>query len=95
MATRAIVYENNGDLASVLCAVTSPPPGPLSGRSTDVKVLLSPINPSDVHVVHGSYTAQSGPREANVNGKQMLYPPGNEGLGGITHCSWDEGSDVD
>ena len=90
MATRAIVYENNGDPASVLYAVTLPPPGPLSGRSISVKVLLSPINPSDVHVVHGSYTVQPVPREHHVNGeKKTLYFPGNEGLGEITEIGPD------
>ena len=84
MATRAIVYENNGDPASVLSAVTLPPE-PLSGKSINVKVLLSPINPSDTHVVHGSYGVQPTPRELNVNGEQKtLYLPGNEGLGEIT-----------
>jgi len=85
MSTRAIVYENNGDPASVLYAVTLPPPEPLKGRSINIKVLLSPINPSDVHVVHGSYAIQPAPRELNVNGKEKtLYLPGNEGLGEIT-----------
>lgn len=85
MATRAIVYENNGDPTSVLYAVTLPPPEPLRGRSINVKVLLSPINPSDVHVVHGSYALQPAPRVLNVNGEEkILYLPGNEGLGEIT-----------
>ena len=49
-----------------------------------VKVLLSPINPSDVHVVHGSYAVQPSPRELKVNGEEKtLYLPGNEGLGEI------------
>lgn len=90
MATRAIVYESNGDPASVLRAVTLPPPGPLSGRSINVKVLLSPINPSDVHAVHGSYPAQPAPRKLNVNGEEKtLYLPGNEGLGEITEVGPD------
>jgi len=89
MATRAIVYQNNGDPASVLSAVTLPPE-PLSGRLVNVKVLLSPINPSDTHVVHGSYAIQPTPRELNVNGEQKtLYLPGNEGLGEITEVGPD------
>lgn len=83
MTVRAIVYEQNGDPASVLCAVTLPSQ-PLSGRSVSVKILLSPINPSDLHVVHGSYAIQPDPRELTVNGeKKTLYLPGNEGLGEI------------
>ena len=90
MATRAIVYENNGDPASALYAVTLPPPGPLSGRSVGVKVLLSSINPSDIHVVHGTYAIQPVPRELDVNGKvKTLYLPGNEGLGEITEVGPD------
>jgi len=84
MATRAIIYENNGDPASVLSAVTLPAE-PLSGTLINVKVLLSPINPSDTHVVHGSYAIQPAPRELTVNGEQkVLRLPGNEGLGEIT-----------
>ena len=85
MATRAIVYERNGDPTSVLSAVTLPPPAPLSGRSINVRVLLSPINPADVHVVQGSYAIQPIPRQVNVNGEEKtLHLPGNEGLGEIT-----------
>jgi len=85
MAIRAIVYENYGDPASVLSAVTLPPPEPPSGRSINVKVLLSPINPSDLHVVNGSYAVQPIPRKLNINGEQKtLYLPGNEGLGEVT-----------
>ena len=89
MATRAVVYENNGDPASVLSAVTLPP-GPLGERSINVKVLLSPINPSDVHVIHGSYGVKPTPRELSINGEQKgLYFPGNEGLGEITEVGPD------
>ena len=50
-----------------------------------MKVLLSPINPADVHVVHGSYAIQPAPRVLDVNGEEKtLYLPGNEGLGEIT-----------
>ena len=84
MAVRAIVYENKGDPASVLYAVTLPS-HPLSGRSVSVKALLSPINPSDLHSIHGSYVSQPAPRKLSVNGEgKTLYLPGNEGLGEIT-----------
>ena len=56
----------------------------LSGKSINVRVLLSPINPSDLHVVHGSYAVQPAARELDVNGqRRTLYLPGNEGLGEI------------
>ena len=87
---RAIVYESNGDPASVLSAVTLPPPESLSGRSIIVKVLLSPVNPSDIHVVQGSYAIQPVPRKLDVNGvEKALYIPGNEGLGEIAEVGPD------
>ena len=90
MAVRAIVYESNGDPASVLSAVTLPPPEPLSGKSVNVKVLLSPINPSDIHVVQGSYAVQPIPRKHDINGEEKaFYLPGNEGLGEITEVGPD------
>jgi len=89
MTVRAIVYEHSGDPASVLYAVTLPP-RPLSGRLVSVKVLLSPINPSDLHVVHGSYAIQPAPRKLDVGGEEKtLYFPGNEGLGEITEVGPD------
>ncbi|KAF9793278.1 NAD(P)-binding protein [Thelephora terrestris] len=89
MAVRAIVYERNGDPASVLRTVTFPPE-PLSRKSIRVKVLLSLVNPSDLHVVHGSYAIQPDPREVDVNGKRKtVYLPGNEGLGEIAEVGPD------
>lgn len=90
MTVRAIVYEHNGDPGSVLYAVTLPGTKPLGGKSVRVKVLLSPINPADVHVVHGSYAVQPAPREIKVNGEEKtLYFPGNEGLGEIAEIGGD------
>ena len=89
MSIRAIVYERNGDPASVLHAVTLPSQ-PLGGGLIRVKVLLSPINPSDLHVVHGSYAVQPVLREVDVNGqKKTLYLPGNEGLGEVVEAGPD------
>ena len=91
MAVRAIAYERNGDPASVLCAVTLPPPDPLSGKSINVKVLLSPINPSNLLAINGSYATQPIPRKVSVNGQEKkLRLPGNEGLGEVV----DVGPDV-
>ena len=90
MAVRAIVFQRNGDPASVLSAVTLSPPEPLSGRSINVRVLLSPINPADVLVVQGSYTIQPIPRQLKINGEhKTLYLPGNEGLGEVTEVGPD------
>lgn len=90
MAIRAVVYERNGDPASVLYAVTLPSQSLPSGRSVRVKVLLSPINPSDLHVVHGSYAIQPAPRKVDVSGQEKaLFLPGNEGLGEIVEVGAD------
>ena len=85
MATRAVVYEANGNPTSVLSAVTySSPPRP-TGSSVTVKHLLSPINPSDINAVEGVYPNQPSARYLDVRGqKRTLHIPGNEGLGEIT-----------
>jgi trans-2-enoyl-CoA reductase len=90
MAARVIAYERNGDPASVLCALTLAPRDPLSGKSINVKILLSPINPADLHVVHGTYATEPVLREVNVNGQEKkLRLPGNEGLGEIAEVGPD------
>ena len=84
-ATRAVVYESNGNPASVLSVVTYPPPPKPTGSSITVKHLLSPVNPSDINVVEGVYPSQPRARQLNVNGQdRTLRIPGNEGLGEVT-----------
>ena len=85
MATRAVVYESNGNPASVLSVVTcSPPPKP-AGSSVTVKYLLSPINPSDINAVEGVYPYLPTARQLDVGGRERtLHIPGKEGLGEIT-----------
>lgn len=85
MATRAIVFESNGNPGSVLSAVTYPSLPKPTGSSVTVKHLLSPINPSDINVVEGVYPNQPSPRQLTVRGEERtLHIPGNEGLGEIT-----------
>ena len=91
MAVRAVVYESNGNPASVLSAVTFPSPPKPTGSSVAVKNLLSPVNPADISVVEGVYPHQPRARQLNVGGQERtLHLPGNEGLGEIT----DIGEDV-
>ena len=91
MATRAIVYESNGNPASVLSAVTCPPPQKPTGSSITIKNLLSPVNPSDINAVEGVYPHQPKARQVVVNGQERaLHIPGNEGLGEVK----DVGEDV-
>ena len=58
----------------------------LSARSINVKVSLSPVDPSDIH---GSYTVQLIPRELTVNREKMSRLPGNERLEEIAEVSPD------
>ena len=91
MATRAIVYESNGNPASVLSAVTCPRPPKPTGSSIAIKNLLSPVNPSDINAVEGVYPHQPRARQVIVNGQERtLHIPGNEGLGEVK----DVGEDV-
>ena len=85
MATRAIVYESNGNPASVLSAVTCPPlPNP-TGSSIALKHVLSPVHPSDINAIEGVYPYQPLLRQLDVGGRERtLRISGNEGLGEVT-----------
>lgn len=85
LATRAIVYESNGNPASVLSAVTCPPLPKPTGSSITVKHILSPVHPADINAVEGVYPYQPRARQLDVDGrKRALHIPGNEGLGEVT-----------
>ena len=85
MAARAVVYESNGNPASVLSVVTYPPPPRPTGSSVAVKHILSPVNPSDMNAVEGVYPHQPKARQLSIGGQERtLHIPGNEGLGEIT-----------
>ena len=84
MAIRAVVYESNGNPASVLSVVTIPSPPKPAGSSVIVKHLLSPINPADLLAVDEVYPYQPRARQLNVGGQERtLHISGNEGLGEI------------
>ena len=93
MATRAVVYQSNGNPASVLSVVTySSPPKP-TGSSVAVKHLLSPLHPADINAIEGVYPYQPRARQLNVSGQERtLHIPGNEGLGEITDVGEGVGS---
>lgn len=84
LATRAIVYETNGNPASVLSAVTcSPPPKP-TGSSVVLRHILSPVHPSDINTVEGVYPYRPQARQLNIDGEERaLRVPGKEGLGEV------------
>lgn len=84
---RGVYYESHGDPKSVLSAITLPALQQPSASGINIKVLLAPINPSDINAVQGVYPLKPSPTE--VDGK-TVYIPGNEGLGEVQ----DVGPDV-
>src|SRR5262245_18458283 len=67
---RALIFRETGDTKSVLKLAEIPTP-PLAPGETLVRVLLSPINPSDLHMVRGRYGYQP----------ELPAIPGAEGVG--------------
>jgi NADPH:quinone reductase-like Zn-dependent oxidoreductase len=67
---QALIFRETGEPQSVLQLAEIPPP-PVAAGAALVRVLLSPINPSDLHMVRGRY------------GYQPALPasPGAEGVG--------------
>ena len=67
---KALIFRETGEPQSVLQLAEIPPP-PVAPGAALVRVLLSPINPSDLHMVRGRY------------GYQPALPasPGAEGVG--------------
>ena len=91
---RAIYFQSNGHPASALSAISYPALPPPAASAVNLKVLLSPINPSDINVVQGVYPVQPPPIVFTVPGsKDELtgHVPGNEGLGQVEEV----GSDVE
>ncbi|XP_014768198.1 enoyl-[acyl-carrier-protein] reductase, mitochondrial [Octopus bimaculoides] len=69
----AVVYEENGDPKKVLKSKEHPLPSKIKDNDVLVKMLMSPINPSDINMIEGTY---------------MIKPPlpaiaGNEGVGEV------------
>jgi trans-2-enoyl-CoA reductase len=78
---RLIYFKSPGAAATVLSAATiSALPEP-SGTSVNLKVLLAPINPSDIGIIRGGVPLR--PAETKLSSGQTVYVPGNEGLGQV------------
>ena len=67
---KALIFRETGEPKSVLKLAESPTP-PLAPGEALVRVLLSPINPSDLHMVRGRYGYQP----------ELPASPGAEGVG--------------
>lgn len=85
---RAVYYESHGDPSSVLSAITLPALSPPTATGVNIKVLLSPINPSDINAIQGIYPLKPGPTK--LEDGRTIYIPGNEGLAEVE----DVGPDV-
>jgi NADPH:quinone reductase-like Zn-dependent oxidoreductase len=88
LRNRAIVFSQTGDPKIVLNALTYPPlPSPTS-NTINVKLLISPVNPSDVNVVEGVYPTKPSQTVLTASGIGSKDCPvfigGNEGLAQIT-----------
>src|SRR6201996_8351076 len=70
VSMKALIYRETGEPKSVLKLEEIPPP-PLASGEALVRVLLSPINASDLHMVRGRYGYQP----------QLPASPGIEGVG--------------
>ena len=67
---KALIFRETGEPKSVLKLAEIPTP-PLAPGEALVRVLLSPINPSDLHMVRGRYGYQP----------ELPASPGIEGVG--------------
>src|SRR5580698_1171520 len=67
---KALIFRETGEPKSVLKLIEIPTP-PLAPGEALVRVLLSPINPSDLHMVRGRYGYQP----------ELPASPGAEGVG--------------
>ncbi|THH32387.1 hypothetical protein EUX98_g1792 [Antrodiella citrinella] len=88
LAHRAIVYTKNGPPSDVITATTYPTLPPPQQGWVNVKLLLAPINPSDVNVVEGVYPSKPSLLSSWTPSGELLkhpvYPAGNEGLARVT-----------
>jgi NADPH:quinone reductase-like Zn-dependent oxidoreductase len=67
---KALIFSNTGDPHEVLQLGEIPDPKPGKGEVL-VRVVLSPINPSDLHMIRGRYGYQP----------ELPASPGAEGVG--------------
>src|ERR1044071_6002663 len=67
---KALIFSETGEPKNVLQLAEIPTP-PLAQREALVRVLLSPIHPSDLHMVRGRYGYQP----------ELPASPGIEGVG--------------
>lgn len=86
-ANRALIYSQPGSPSSVLSSRTYPSLPPPPPNTLNLRLLLAPINPSDINVIEGVYPAKPSP--ASFPGDDALsksedggdvFVGGNEGL---------------
>ncbi|KAH8110831.1 NAD-binding protein [Phellopilus nigrolimitatus] len=83
--SRAIVFTSNGPPAKSIQVLSFPEIPPPPPKTLNIRYLLSPINPSDINVIEGTYPAKPIARSnLTENGpgssEQPCFIVGNEGL---------------
>ncbi|KAI0313272.1 hypothetical protein OF83DRAFT_1142143 [Amylostereum chailletii] len=80
-ANRAIVYSENGSPPSVVRALSYPTLSAPAPGTLNLRVVLAPINPSDINVVEGVYPSKPSPTTFPGSSESLpLFVGGNEGL---------------
>jgi trans-2-enoyl-CoA reductase len=79
---RALVYAGKGEPSDILRAVTFPPLPPAPAHTINVRILASPVNPSDVNVIQGVYPTRPNPApeiiQASSDADVPVFVGGNE-----------------
>ena len=94
-ATRALVYSAKGAPHKVLSARTFPRlPSPAPG-TVNVRIVLAPVNPSDVNVLEGVYPVTVSRADLpGVREDEELYVAGNEALAVVREVGEGEGGSL-
>lgn len=80
---RSAVFSQPGDPPEVVSVKTFPIPlPPPRGGEVQLRMLLAPLNPSDVNVIQGVYPMKPKARH-DLGTDTPVFIPGNEGLGEV------------
>ncbi|EIM86660.1 trans-2-enoyl-CoA reductase [Stereum hirsutum FP-91666 SS1] len=86
-ANRALIYSQTGSPSSVLSSRTYPNLPPPPPNTLNLRLLLAPINPSDINVIEGVYPAKPAPASfpgdpslSKSESGEDVFVSGNEGL---------------
>ena len=78
---KALVYSGHGPPPDVVrCVSLARPVSPPAPGTLSLRVLLAPVNPSDINVIEGVYPHKPVVRAHDASDNTPLFVPGNEGL---------------